>query len=270
MYDRAFRKHHYARDLAAAREGYERLISNHPDDVLAKYARVQLQNIEHALYPASVFRKPNFPDVQFGRWLKTQAKPGGVMVGLRLPNVYACLNSLAQFFYYKKHEWLVFAFFDEELVCVAMWVNKGDDRQSVAPLVNMNTIFAHCEKLGLKYVIRAHNHPISMLDHEPMPNRQQGIAAFYSAKAAMFDFSGQDLASHNYFKHLANTNGMQFADALFAAGSYQFFGCDDVLANHNANAPYRPERDPVIALVIKLAMATVIVGIITYCSIAFQ
>ena len=60
----------------------------------------------------------------------------------------------------KHHEWVVIAIEKDGLVC-NMWVNKGEDNQSVSFNCNINDIIKKCRQVGGYTVLRFHNHPNS-------------------------------------------------------------------------------------------------------------
>lgn len=70
----------------------------------------------------------------------------------RFPSVIAALLK------YKKHEWIVIGF-EKSRVIKQFWINKGDNRESVASLLGFPEIVQIVREGGYSSVIKLHNHP---------------------------------------------------------------------------------------------------------------
>lgn len=64
----------------------------------------------------------------------------------------------------KHHEWVIVAIEKNGIVC-SMWVNKGEDNQSVSFKCDINDIIQKCHQVGGYTVMRLHNHPNSDPKH---------------------------------------------------------------------------------------------------------
>jgi hypothetical protein len=100
----------------------------------------------------------------------------------------------------KKHEWVVFGFATDNRVH-SIWVNKGNDNQSVAPTNPIGFFIQHAKVTGTSHVMRTHNHPAGALAP-----------------------SSQDLVSAKYCGQLFTAEGFHFFDFVAAQGEYIQYG----------------------------------------------
>lgn len=70
-YAEAYESHYTTKDLTAAVQAYERIVTRHPDTPEAGYARSQIQNLVQQVVPARVLL-----DAQVGLVLRC-IRPGG-------------------------------------------------------------------------------------------------------------------------------------------------------------------------------------------------
>ncbi len=264
LYDRAYRLQYRKHRLGEARRIYDEILRRWPQDKRAAHAAIQLYNItiheqqRQGTGPAT--RHPNLPNRDLGDWLKKVAKANGSYINAKLPNVYATLEALSRFFYAKKHEWVVFCFFDEHFVCQYLWINKGPDRMSVSPKLSIDIMLRHARQQSIAHILCAHNHPVSRLDYGEQLTRSDAIDAFYAAKAANFGFSRQDSRSNEYFTLICGRHEIEFSDALFVAGSYKFYAAGGFGTNYDANKPYKPKMDPMAKALIWAAIMALLLA----------
>ena len=97
----------------------------------------------------------------------------------------------------KKHEWIVFGFEVNKNVGL-VWLNKGPDRNSVAPLLHDDSIAGLALSENARAVLRFHNHPNAVL----LPSKQ-------------------DLSSAGHFAQLLNPKGINFLDFVCGRGYFK-------------------------------------------------
>lgn len=100
-------------------------------------------------------------NLEIGEYLKSKAKPSGSLLDISISNAYNTIDSLAYFFYNKKHEWYVICFLDSDYRCHKVWLEKGEDNSSVEPRITITKALRFAVRNNYKNLIVAHNHPVS-------------------------------------------------------------------------------------------------------------
>ncbi len=164
-----------------------------------------------------------------GNRLKKKAKGDGGFVSMRFTSLYGLLQSLARFFYQKHHEWVAIAFLREDWSTQKIWFNKGESHRSVTYGLEPREVLKYARKFDAKYVIDAHNHPLSSKDRPDYGSRRANIAASYQQKRDQFGFSDTDNLSTANYSTKPENRGLKYADVVYVAGDYQIRGDDEII-----------------------------------------
>lgn len=172
-----------------------------------------------------------------GKELKRLAKSHGNFIHVDIADIYNTLDTLSYFFYRKKHEWIAICFIDEEFICRLIWFNKGVSRQATHIGLSPEEAITQSENHNTKYIILAHNHPVSSFDLQDYGSRRLNIQASYDLKAGLLDFSEQDKISGNMWYSTLDEKGIRYADAVFVAGEYKISGNAELIENYEGSKP---------------------------------
>lgn len=172
-----------------------------------------------------------------GNALKRIAKASGNFVQVDIVNVYNTLDTLSRFFHGKKHEWIAICFLDENFTCNLIWFNKGSTHQEVSIGLSPLEAIKKAQEYGHKYIIVAHNHPISSHDLPNYGRRKLNIQASYAHKRALLNFSNQDISSGSKWVDILSKEGIAYVETVFVAGTYKTYGDRGLIDNYNMNKP---------------------------------
>lgn len=172
---------------------------------------------------------------RLGDYFKKQAKPSGNYVNIEIDNVYETLRALAAFFYRKKHEWVAICFLNANFVCKSIWFNKGSDHTQARLGLTVQDVGNRAEALKCKYVIIAHNHPISSFNMPRHSTRRENIAASYAQKELQFGFSATDRRTGETWRAYLVSRNIGFAQAVIVAGDILLEGNEEIIDNFRSN-----------------------------------
>lgn len=172
---------------------------------------------------------------QLANRLKKVAKPSGKLHAVEIYNVYNTLDTLAWFFYQKKHEWGAICLLDEHFICRFIWFIKGENRFSVNQGITAEEIIDIALQNSCKYIITAHNHPVSSLDRPDYGSRRANIYASYAHKEAVLEFSDIDYNTAEHWLEQCHTRQIGFADALLVARDVKLRGDNELVENYRMN-----------------------------------
>jgi hypothetical protein len=177
----------------------------------------------------------NYHNKQLGKMLKKQAKPSGNLVFVEIQNVYNTLDTLATFFYQKKHEWIAICFFDEQFTCKLIWFNKGENRSKVTLELSIDNAINIASQHNCRYIIAVHNHPLSSFDIPDLGSRRANIYASYAQKEAISYFSDTDMKTYHLWEESCCEKQIGYADVLLVAGDIKIIGNSELIANFSEN-----------------------------------
>ncbi len=128
-------------------------------------------------------------------------------------------------------------FLDAECRCRLVWLNKGPNHRRVPLVLSQDEVVTTAKNKGARFVLLAHNHPISSFDRPNYKTRRMNIQASRALKRAQSRFSEADDAFGAAIRLRLEAEGIGLAEAVIIAGTAVLRGDEQVIQNYQAHKP---------------------------------